>query len=195
MQDELARFATTLIWATGAGIALFLLRVVLAIALRNRVTPGLFPGATEAGRQDSMSRLISLIGYRAVAPDTLGTRRRRSTLGLKLLFWGVTAMLAYFSIQMSAEAIGPEVLILAFVVYLAMHAPVYEITYDRDTITLPRWWFDRTTCKWRDLDAAVEKQGWYLVFHFRDGTVIQAYKYVVGYAQPKEAARKALREV
>ena len=33
MQDELARFATTLIWATGAGIALFLLRVVLAIAL------------------------------------------------------------------------------------------------------------------------------------------------------------------
>jgi hypothetical protein len=41
----------------------------------------------------------------------------------------------------------------------------------------------------------VEKQGWYLVFHFRDGTVIQAYKYVVGYAQPKEAARKALREV
>ncbi len=102
-----------------------------------------------------MSRLISLIGYRAVAPDTLGTRRRRSTLGLKLLFWGVTAMLAYFSIQMSAEAIGPEVLILAFVVYLAMHAPVYEITYDRDTspcraggstappangaILMPRW--------------------------------------------------------
>ncbi|MGB4827874.1 MAG: hypothetical protein WBP18_11490 [Paracoccaceae bacterium] len=49
MQDELARFATTPIWATGAGIALFLLRVVLAIALRNRVTPGLFPGVTEAG--------------------------------------------------------------------------------------------------------------------------------------------------
>lgn len=195
MQDELARFATTLIWATGAGIALFLLRVVLAIALRNRVTPGLFPGATEAGRQDSMSRLISLIGYRAVAPDTLGTRRLRSALRLKLLFWGVTSMLAYFSIQMSAEAIGPEVLILAFVVYLAMHATVYEITYDRDTITLPRWWFDRTTRKWRDHDSAVEKQGWYLVFHFRDGTVIQAYKYVVGYAQPKEAARKALREV
>lgn len=61
--------------------------------------------------------------------------------------------------------------------------------------TLTRWWFGRTTRKWRDLDAVVERRGRYLDFHFRDGTVLQAHKYVVGYAALREKADAVLREV
>ncbi len=29
---------------------------------------------------------------------------------------------------------------LALAVYLSIHILFYEITYDRDAVTLPRWW-------------------------------------------------------
>lgn len=178
-----------------AGLGLFFLRVILSIALRKRYAPGLVPDVTEVSRPDGGSRLIALIGQGAAAQHTLGTHRLRASLGLKVLFWGVLAAMVYVADLMGAPMIGFEAAILAFVFYLSIHTSVYEITYDRETITLPRWWFGRTTRKWKDLDAVVERQGWFLDFHFRDGTVIQAHKYVVGYAELRNTANKVLREV
>mgnify|MGYP001060440625 CR=1 FL=1 len=81
------------------------------------------------------------------------------------------------------------------VLHLALHISLYEITYDRGSITLPRWWFGRTTREWRDLDAVVKRRGRFLDFHFRDGTAVQAHKYVVGRVALREKAEAVLREV
>ncbi len=58
----------------------------------------------------------------------------------------------------------------------------------------------RTTRRWRDLDAAVDRGGWFIEFHFHDGTVIQAHKYVVGLRRsprscPKGHARDVMPEL
>jgi hypothetical protein len=195
MEAELERFVWTLGLSLAAGAALFVLRLVLAWRLRKRLPTGLVPQGGELLRSDGMSRIVSLIGVDAKATETLGTLRLRATLGLKLLYWGVLIAMIVVAGQMHARLIGPETAMLGLVLYLALHTSFYEISYDRDTITLPRWWFGRTTRKWRDLDAVVERRGWFLDFHFRDGTVVQAHKYVVGYAALREKAEAVLREV
>jgi hypothetical protein len=195
MQSEIAQAYTYLGYALLAGFAMFVLRIILMIALRKRFAPGLVPGMAEVNRPDSGSRLVALIGQGALVQRTLGTSRLPATFGLKALIWGVLGLMVCAAVQMGALLLGFETLLLLLVLYLALHTSLYEITYDRDTITLPRWWFGRSTRKWRDLDAVVARQGWHLDFHFRDGTVIQAHKYVVGYAELREAADKVLREV
>ncbi len=195
MKAEIAQFYTYLGYASLAGIGMFLLRFILLLALRKRFASGLVPDMAEVNQLDSGSRLVALIGQGAAVQRTLGSYRLRATLGLKLLVWGVLGLMVYAAMQMEAALFGIETLLLGFVLYLAIHTSHYEIIYDRDTVTLPRWWFRRTTRKWRDLDAVVDRRGWYLDFHFRDGTVIQAHKYVVGYAELREAAAAELREV
>lgn len=195
MQAELDRFVWTLALSLAGGILFYILRLVLAWRLRKRLPAGLVPQTSELHQPDAGTRLVSLIGLHAAPAETLGTYRLRPTLGLKLVYWGVLAALFVVSQQMQAALLGPETAILCVVLYLALHTSFYEISYDRDTITLPRWWFGHTTRNWRDLDAVTERQGWFLAFHFRDGTVVQAHKYVVGYAALREKAKAALREV
>jgi hypothetical protein len=195
MQAEVERFVWTLALSLGAGVVFVVLRLVLAWRLRKRMPVGLVPQGGEVLRPDGMSRLVSLIGVDAQVSDTMGTRRLRATLGLRLLYWGVLVALIVAAGQMQAPLVGIESLILATVVYLALHTTFYEISYDRDSITLPRWWFGTTTHKWRDLEAVTERQGWFLAFHFRGGKVVQAHKYVVGYAALREKAKAVLREV
>ncbi len=194
MQAELERFFTMIGLLILGGIGLFFAKVILSLILRKRLAPGLVPSIEDTGRADSTTRFIAMIGLNARVSESLGTRRLRATLGLKLVFWGVLLMLAYLLQTLEPSGTYIEPALLGLVAYLAVHTTFYEITYDRDTITLPRWWFGRTTRRWRDLDAAVDRRGWFLDFHFRDGTVIQAHKYVVGYAELREAAQKAMRE-
>lgn len=195
MQAEIAQFYTHIGYAILAGIAMLLLRIILLIALRKRFAPGLVPDVAEVSRPDSGSRLFALIGQGAAVQRTLGSNRLQAALGLKLLFWGVLGLMVYAAMQMEAALFGIETLLSGLVLYLAIHTSLYEITYDRETVSLPRWWFGRSTRKWKDLDAVVDRRGWFLDFHFRDGTVIQAHKYVVGYAELRETANKVLREV
>jgi hypothetical protein len=195
MQAEVERFVWTLALSLGAGAAFFVLRIVLAWRLRKRMPAGLVPRGGELHQPDGMSRIVSLIGVDAAVTETLGTRRLRATLGLKLLYWGVLAALIVAVGQMRAPLFGIESAILLLVLYLALHTTFYEISYDRDTITLPRWWLGSTTHKWRDLEAVTERQGWFLAFHFRGDKVVQAHKYVVGYAALREKAEAVLREV
>jgi hypothetical protein len=190
---------TQLMWALAAliavGVALFILRHVLAWRLRKRLPKGLVPQGRELSRPDSMTRIVSLIGHDAAPVETLGTKRLRTTLGLRLVFWTVWAAISWAALSMQPPLIGIETGLILVMTYYALHTTLYEITWDRDTIALPRWWFGRMTRKWRDLDAVVERRGWFLDFHFRDGTVVQAHKYVVGYAALREKADAVLREV
>lgn len=195
MQAELDRFMWALFLSLGLGAAFFVLRLVLAWRLRKRMPAGLVPQGDELLRSDGMSRIVSLIGVDAPATETLGTRRLRTTLGLRLLYWGVLAALVVTAVRMKAPLVGIETVILLVVFWLALHTTVYEIRYDRDTVTFPRWWFGHTTHKWRELEAVTERQGWFLAFHFRGGKVVQAHKYVVGYATLREKADAVLREV
>jgi hypothetical protein len=195
MQAEVERFVWTIALSGVGGVLFYIVRLVLARRLHKRLPAGLVPQAGEMHQPDAGSRLVSLIGVNAAPVETLGTHRLRASLGLKLVYWGVLAALFVVSLEMRARLVGPETAILCVVLYLALHTGFYEIRYDRETITLPRWWFGHTTRNWRDLDAVTERQGWFLAFHFRDGTVVQAHKYVVGYAALREKAKAALREV
>ncbi len=195
MQAEVERFVWSLALSLGAGVVFFVLRLILAWRLRKRMAAGLVPQGSELHRPDGMSRIVSLIGVDAPLAETLGTRRLRATLGLRLVYWGVLGALIVAVGQMQAPLVGIESAILLLVIYLTLHATFYEISYDHDTITLPRWWFGHTTHKWRDLEAVTERQGWFLAFHFRGGKVVQAHKYIVGYATLREKVDAVLREV
>jgi hypothetical protein len=195
MQAELDRLLWSLAAAVLGGVALFVLRLVLASRLRKRVAPGLVPKGAELHQPDGMSRLTALLGHTAPETITLGSRRLRATLGLKLLYWVVLGAFIVTAAAMRAPLIGIESALALIVLFLALHTTFYEISWDRDTIALPRWWFGRTTHRWRDLEAVTERQGWFLAFHFRGGKVVQAHKYVVGYAALRDKVEAVLREV
>ena len=194
MQAELTRYFTLVGLMMAGGAAILLLKIVLGIVLRNRLAPGLVPHVNELSQPDSTSRFIALIGRNARPDETLGTLRLRATLGLKAVYWLVCLAIAVSLNIMQAPVIGIESLLFALVLAMALHVSFYEISYDRQTVTLPRWWFGRSTRKWKDLLAVSVRDGWFMVFHFDDGQSIYVHKYVVGYPQLLETARKAARE-
>jgi hypothetical protein len=195
MEAELRRFFWIVALVVIGGAVAFVARYYLSWRLRRKLPKGLVPVGRDLVGADAIGRFVSLIGHAAAPVATLGTQRLRATLGLRLMWWAAVAMGFLLAVQMQARLIGIESAVVLMLVYFAMHTTAYEITYDRETIALPRWWFGRTTRKWRDLDAVVERRGWFLDFHFRDGTVVQAQKYVVGYAALREKAEAVLREV
>ena len=195
MQADIERFFWGMAMSLGVGLALVVVRILLSRSLRKRFAPGLVPMGNELHQPDAMSRFTALLGHDAAETTTLGTRRLRVTLGLRLLYWVVLLAMIAVSAAMRAPLFGLETGLTLLVLYLALHASFYEISWDHDLITLPRWWFGRTTHRWRDLEAVTERQGWFLTFHFRSGGVVQAHKYVVGYAALREKADAVLREV
>jgi hypothetical protein len=195
MEAELIRFFWIVVLVVVGGVVLFVLRHVLSWRLRRRLPKGLVPHGHDLTHPEAMGRLVSLIGHGSPPAETLGARRLRATLGLRLLCWAALSVACALAVQMQARLLGIETALIVVLGYLALHTSLYEITDDRDTVTLPRWWFGRTARKWRDLVAVVDRRGWYLDFHFRDGTVVQAHKYVVGYAALRKKAEAILREV
>lgn len=195
MQAELDRFFWALGVSLALGVALFVFRILVARSLRKRLPPGLVPSGADLHAPDGMSRLTALLGHDATETVTLDTRRLRTTLGLRLMYWTLLVAIILTAISMNAALVGPETAIILVVTYMAVHAATYEIRYDRDSISLPRWWFGHSTHRWRDLEALTERQGWYLVFHFRGGKTVSAHKYVVGYSALREKAQSVLREV
>lgn len=195
MQADIERFSWGLALSLGMGLALFVIRIHLSRTLRKRFAPGLVPMGSELHQPDAMSRFTALLGHDAAEMVTLGTRRLRVTLGLRLLYWVVLLATIAASAAMRAPLFGVEAALTLVVLYLALYASFYKISWNHDRITLPRWWFGRTTHLWRDLEAVTERQGWFLDFHFRGGGVVQAHKYVVGYAALREKADAVLREV
>lgn len=195
MQAEIAEFVRTLMAILWIGAALFLLRYALAWLLRKRVPKGLVPTRLELQHPDSLARIAALIGHGAPVAETLGTRRLRATLGMRAVWWLGFGAVSAAALSVNPPLFGIETAMILVVGYTALHTTFYEIVYDRETISLPRWWFGRTTRKWRDLDAVVDRRGWTLDFHFRDGTRVQAHKYVVGYGALREKAEAILREV
>jgi hypothetical protein len=195
MQAELMQFLRTLAVAAATGAVLYLLRHLLAWHLRRRLPARLVPQGRELDQPDANSRLVALIGHDAAVRETLGTVRLRATLGLRLVYWGVTVAMIGTLASMRDLHAGIGGLLLAVLLYASVAVAIYEIRYDRDTITLPRWWLGTTTRTWRALEAVTERQGWFLDFHFRGGQVIEVHKYVVGHAALQEKVRAVLREV
>lgn len=195
MQDQFESFVWGAAFSMLAGALLYILCIALARYLRPRLPAGLVPSGDELSQPDAMTRLVSLIGHGAAPTETLGENRLRATLGLRLLYWGVVFAVAATLHATGAAPTGFGGAIMPLLIYLAAHTSHYEIRYDRDTVSLPRWWFGSTTRRWRDLDAVFERRGWFLMFQFRDGAVVQVHKYVVGYAALRDKARAAEREV
>ncbi len=60
----------------------------------------------DVGQADSTSRFVALIGLGAPVRETLGTRRLRATLGLKLVYWGITGMMIWVLQTMETSGAG-----------------------------------------------------------------------------------------
>lgn len=178
-------------WVFAAGAGLFLLKVILSIALRGRVAPALLPDVL---RPESTTQFLALLGHRAAPAQTLGTTRLRATLGLKLGYLAGLVVMMGLLVQMGSPVISLESGIFLLLCLATLQAFLLEISYDRDTITLPRWWFGRTTHKWKDLLALTSNDPWFMVFVFHKGPTIRINKYVVGFDQLVETARKHMRE-
>jgi hypothetical protein len=194
MERELADFTRYIGWITAAGAALYLVRLVLAVVLKSRVGPDLAPSVRDVGRPDSMAQFLSLLGHRAKPLETLGTVRLRATLGIQLAYWGGVVLLLYFHFQMRAPIFSIESLVLMAVLLTALHTSLYEVSFDKETISLPRWWFGRTTHKWTDLLAVNTRDRWFLAFSFAKGPTVKVHKYIVGYARLMETAQIAMRD-
>ncbi|MCB6177963.1 hypothetical protein LHP98_07440 [Rhodobacter sp. Har01] len=194
MQADVQKFFAFIWLLVALGVGLFLVKIILAILLKNRAAPGLVPALHEVGRQDSLARFVALIGQNARATVTMGTVRLRASLGIQLAYWGGAILIAVVIGQMGVPVFGIETILLLVVLLAALHTSLYEISYDRQSITLPRWWFGRTTHKWADLLAVTKPDGWFLTFHFDKGPSVRAHKYVVGYRELLETAQKAVRE-
>lgn len=195
MDAEIGGFLAALGRMALASLGLLLVSVVLAVALRGRYRAGLMPGLRDVGGATFLPRVLSLIGQGARVPETLGTRRLRATLGLRLLYPAVLVLLVQTLIVMHEPLLSPGTALLALVVFLTIHAWAYEIRFDRETISLPRWSLGRRSFRWADLEAVTDRDPWFVTFHFRGGRRVSAHKYVVGYGLLMEAAQKALREV
>lgn len=194
MQQELSALFGSLGWMLAAGAAFWLARAALVILLRKRVTPDLAPRIGDLSRSDGASLLLALLGHKAPPIETMGTLRLRPTLGLRLGWWAGALTLAVVHNRMEAPPLGPETLILLLVLGMALQTSLYEISFDRQTVTLPRWWFGRTTHRWADLLAIGQRDRWYVTFDFHKGPRVYVQRYIVGYDRLVEAARKALRE-
>jgi hypothetical protein len=174
-------------------VALYFLKVILSIAFKGRLAPGLAPDLSEVGSPTFLTRILSLVGHKAPIRQTLGTVRLRATFGLLIAYWGGLAALIYIAHGMQAPVIGIEGLISLAVFVTALHTSLYEITYDKVDVTLPRWWFGRTIHHWRDLDAVTDKDPWMVTLHFADGRRVKVHKYIVGHAEFMAVARGAIR--
>lgn len=190
VHDTLRMFGIILALAA-AGVVL---RIVLALVLRNRFAPGLVPGLADPQPQVFFLRALALIGLGARPQTTLGTVRLRATLGLRLAFVGLLVLVTGISQALEPALAVPGILLVLAVTVGTLRAFLLEIRYDRDTITLPRWWFGTTTHRWADLLALRSNDPWFLVFHFEKGVTVRVNKYLVGYDGLLETARKAMRE-
>jgi hypothetical protein len=195
MEAELANFVYYLGWISLISAGLYFAKVILAIVLKSRVGPDLAPSVRDVGRPDSMAQFLSLLGHRAKPTETLGTVRLRATLGIQVAYWGGVVLLFYLHIQMRAPVFGMETIILMAVLLTALHTSLYEVSFDKETITLPRWWFGRTTHRWKDLVAVSTRDRWFLAFSFAKGPTVKVHKYIVGYARLMETAQEAMRDI
>jgi hypothetical protein len=175
-------------------VAGFFLRILLAVILRNRFAPGLMPGLTDPQPQAFLLRVLALVGLGAAPRVTLGVVRLRATLGLRLMYLGLLVAMIAVAQAVQAALISLETLLVLVVAAGALRAFLLEVSYDRDTITLPRWGLGHSTHRWADLLALRTNDPWFLTFHFEKGVTVRVNKYLVGYRGLLETARKAMRE-
>jgi hypothetical protein len=195
VNEQLERAYMGLWYALLIAVALFFVKVILSILLRWRVGGALTPELSDEHPQTFFPRVLSMVGMFGRPVQTLGLTRLRPTIGLRLAYWLGIAGLIYFHRQMNAPTIGLESLILALVVATALHTELYEITYDRADVTLPRWWFGSTVHRWRDLVAVTDKDPWMITMHFANGTKVKVHKYIVGQAEFMAVAQAAIRNI
>jgi hypothetical protein len=176
-------------------VALYFLKVIIALVLKMRMRSTLAPGLLDDAPQTFFPRVLSLVGMGARARQTLGVTRLRATLGLRMVIWGGFILMLLLHRQMGGQPWGPETLIAALVLLNAVQIELYEIAYDKVEVTLPRWWFRRSLHRWRDLVAVTDKDPWMMTLHFADGRRVKVHKYIVGHAAFMAVAKDSIRNV
>ena len=195
VSDQIGQAYQGIWFAILLAVALYFLKVILSIVLKGRTAPGLAPDLSEVGAPTFLTRILALVGHRARVGQSLGTVRLRATLGLQISYWGGLVLLIYVAQTMQAPLVGIETILSAAVSLTALHTSLYEVTYDKAEVTLPRWWFGRTTHRWRDLVSVTDKDPWMVTLHFADGRRVKVHKYVVGHAEFMALARDAVRSI
>lgn len=195
VQDHLDKAFIGFLWLLVIGAAIYFVRFVLTLALKRRVKSGLLPGMADDDGQTFFPRLLALIGGGAAPQQTLNVVKLKSTLGLRLVIWGGFVGMIVLHQMMSAPPMGLETLLAVLVLVSALQITLYEISYDRTEVSLPRWWFGRTTHRWRSLVAITDRDPWMMTFHFADGQKVKIYKHIVGRADFMKTAENAIRDI
>lgn len=202
MNQAYLEFVAILGWLAIAGAAGLLVRMVFRFVIRDRLTSGIAPSLNEGDGGTFFHRLIALVGMNGPVTRTIDSYRLRTSIGLRLFCWGIVGLIVWYAAKMESAATGgmsPDSDMMTWAVILAavwtaLWNSLYEVSFDRETVTLPTFWFSRRTFRWRDLEAVTRSDSWMLTFHFRGGRRMQVHKFVVGYPLLMEAAQKALRE-
>ncbi len=184
-----------ILFAILLAVALYFLKVIIAMVLKLRMHSTLAPGLVDDAPQTFFPRVLALVGMNAPAAQTLDAMRLRTTLGLRLVSWGGLAIMIYLHHLMGGQAIGLETVLAALILVNAIQIELYQITYDKVMVTLPRWWFGRSTHRWRDLVAITDKDPWMMTLHFGDGRRVRVHKYIVGHAEFMAVANDAIRKL
>ncbi len=195
VREQLDQAYAGILFALLIAVALYFLKVVLALVLKRRLNSRLAPGLSEDDAQTFFPRILALIGLNAAPRQTLGSVRLRPTMGLRLVCWGGLLLLVYIHRQMNAPALGPETLITGLVFINALHVELYEVEYDRADVMLPRWWFGRSVHRWRDLVEVTARDPWMMTMHFSDDRRVKVHKYIVGHAEFMAVAKAAVRNI
>ena len=201
MGDAYTESFSILKWLVLTGVAGFVLRMLYLFFGKDRLTSGIAPSLNTADPASFYHRLLATLGMGRAVRQTLDSYRLPASVGLKIFAWGLAGLVFWYAARMNA--MGPEMNsgavmmfgLLILTTYIALHATFYEIRFDRDTITLPTWWFTHRTFDWRDFEGMVNHGSWMMIFLFRGNREVRVHKYVVGYPLLVEAARKATREV
>ena len=176
-------------------LALYFLKVIIAIVLKMRTRSTLAPGLVDDAPQTFFPRVLALVGMNARSTTTLDVARRRATIGLRAVCWGGFLVAVYLHGLIGAQPVGLETLIIALILVNALQIELYEIAYDKVEVSLPRWWFGRSTHRWRDLVAITDKDPWLMTLHFSDDRRVKVHKYIVGHADFMAVANDAIRKL
>jgi uncharacterized membrane protein YidH (DUF202 family) len=131
--------------------------------------------------------LIAQIGENSKPQQTAGTQVLRTTLGLRAISLGISALgLSYLaSGRYAPQGFAPDntAMVLIFVTVLAigvLDVLTYELQYDRHGMVLTRFMYWRRSYEWAHLMGIDDDQHYQYVLAFSKGGRVKVMKHLVG---------------
>lgn len=165
----------------GAGLIAVLIALAFQRAARNRRLPRVPAGF--AGLTDGPAGLISQVGQRGRVHRSLDQVVMRPTVGARL--WNLSVLAALWWVMLGENGAqfrsDPILVALALCVTVAvtLFLVSYEVRYDGEGVTAPKWLVHGQTHRWEDLISVSDAGHHIYKLRFETGTA-NINKYLVG---------------